>query len=297
MMTPLVSVVVATRNRAASLPEALSVHERCATRLAWELVVVDNGSTDTTAEVLRDFAGTTRIPFRAVFEPRTGLSCARNAGWRAARGELIAFTDDDCYPDVEFVDAIARCFADRHVDYLGGRITLHDPDDAPVTIQLREEPLRIPPRSFVRAGLIHGANMAARRHVLEILGGFDEMLGAGTRFPSEDLDFVSRAAAAGFEGGYDPRPVVAHHHRRSDPGEVEVLRHGYDVGRGAYYAKCLCDPRRRVMLWRWWIRKLPHTIAVALRSPRIRRQLAAELHGAIACVHEQANQRGDGPAR
>ena len=106
MTAPRVSIVLSTRNRAGFLPEALRSHEQIITDVPWELVVVDNGSTDATRQVLREFARTTRITFRTVTESRPGLSCARNTGWRTAEGDLIAFTDDDCYPAADFVTAM-----------------------------------------------------------------------------------------------------------------------------------------------------------------------------------------------
>jgi len=297
MTTPRVSIVISTRNRAAILPAALRAHERIVSALPWELIIVDNGSTDRTPEVLDAFGAATRLMFRTLVEPRPGLSCARNTGWRNAAAELVAFTDDDCYPSAVFVDAIVERFADRRLGYLGGRIVLHDPEDAPVTIQLRDTPHTIAPGSFIAAGLIQGANMAARREVLEAVDGFDELLGAGTPFPSEDVDFVSRASAAGYAGAYDPGPAVEHHHRRRAILELDALRGGYDLGRGAYYAKCLLDPRRRGKAWRPWLEHLLRSAAAAPGSRRARAQLAGELRGAIGYVHARAAQREPGRGR
>ena len=286
-----VSVVLSTRNRATFLPGALQSHERMVTDVPWELVAVDNGSTDGTPEALREFAASTRISFRALTEPRPGLSRARNTGWRAAAGTIVAFTDDDCYPAADFIDMIAACFADPSVGYLGGRIVLHDPADAPVTIQLRDTLLAIAPGSYIPAGLIQGANMAARREVLAALGGFDEMLGAGTPYPCEDIDFVSCASAAGFAGVFDPRPVVAHHHRRRTAQELAALRRSYDVGRGAYYAKCLFDPRRRSIAWRAWLKSLLRNLGAMPRTPGAAAQIVSELRGAIAYAHARSGER------
>ena len=288
MTTPRVSVVIATRNRATFLPEALKAFEGIVTALPWELIVVDNGSTDTTAQVIADFGARTALAFRGLSEPRPAASRARNTGWRAAAGEIIAMTDDDCYPRPDYIDAIDACFANPATGYLGGRIELHDPGDAPVTLQLLDTSVPIRSGGFVRPGLVHGANMAVRRSVLEAIGGFDVALGAGTRFFCEDLDLLSRASAAGFAGGYDPRVVVSHHHRRRDPAGVEALRRDYDYGRGAYFSRCLGDPRRRGELLRWWLRRLPQTLVQLIRYPNVRAMLAAELRGAIACARTQA---------
>jgi GT2 family glycosyltransferase len=108
----------------------------------------------------------------------------------------------------------------------------------------------IPPRSFLRAGVVHGANMAFRREVLQQIGDFDERLGPGAVVYGEELDLLARASAEGFRGAYDPRPVVFHHHRRSSREDVRRLMAIYDLGRGAYYARAVTDPRMcRAFLW------------------------------------------------
>jgi glycosyltransferase involved in cell wall biosynthesis len=252
MVEPKLSVVVCTRNRAGFLPTALSYYEKITASVPWELVVVDNASSDETQSVLRNFGARAAIDFHSVLEPRIGLSRARNTGWQHARGEIIAFTDDDCYPQQDFVDEVWQNFTETPLAYLGGRILLYDPADYPITIQLRDQRLVIDPLTYIHAGLIQGANMAARRDVLQKLGGFDEMLGAGTAFPSEDVDFISRASSAGLTGAYDPRPVVRHHHRRRTKKQVAALRRSYALGRGAYYMKCVLDPLQRSRGMRNW---------------------------------------------
>jgi len=277
---PTLSIVLCTRNRADSLRRSLARYENIAADIGWELIVVDNGSADATSQVLQEFSTKTRIRVRLATEPRAGLSRARNAGWQCASGEIIAFTDDDCYPESGLVTQLWRNFSESEIGYLGGRVLLYDPADFPITIQARHTRLDIAPRSFIPAGLIQGANMAVRREVLRAVGGFDEHLGAGTRFPSEDVDFVSRVSAAGYPGAYDPRPVVFHHHRRRAPKEVNALMRSYDFGRGAYYMKCLLDPSRRfsaLKSWYWSIRgRLRHG------SGMVRESTLHELRGASA---------------
>ena len=212
----------------------------------WEVILVDNGSSDGTPGVLATFAASSGLDVRLVHEAKTGLSAARNAGWRRARGRLVAFTDDDCYPAADYVERIRECFSAGNPGYVGGRVLLFDPRDAPVTIQTLETRMEIAPRSFLRPGLIHGANMTIRRDALERSGGFDERLGAGTAlYCAEDVDMLARVSALGYSGAYDPRPTVYHHHRRAGAEEVARLMTGYDIGRGAYYAKALTDRRLR----------------------------------------------------
>jgi GT2 family glycosyltransferase len=175
---------------------------------------------------------------------------ARNTGWRATSGAIVAFLDDDCYPAPDFLDRIRSCISRDDLGFVGGRVLLYDAADAPVSIQPRNHRVDIPPRSFLPPGFILGANVAFRREVLERLGGFDEKLGPGRLYGADDDDLVARASALGITGAYDPAPVVFHHHRRSKPEEVRALLAGYDMARGAFYAKMLWNPQTRgIYLW------------------------------------------------
>lgn len=279
MTSPNLSVVVCTRNRSAYLFNALLAYEEITTNLAWELVVVDNGSTDSTQQVLNEFISNTSIRAHVISEPRIGVSCARNRGWQYATGEVIAFSDDDCYPQSDFVDAVWSNFIESQVDYLGGRVLLYDQKDLPITIQLCEDRCNFPPRSFIESGLIHGANMAFRRQVLSAVDGFDESFGPGTRLPaSEDTDLITRISAAGSWGVYDPRPVVFHHHRRRTQEQVTALMRSYDIGRGAYYMKSVLDPNRRGQASKQWYWR---TVLPSFRSRRATQKFFYEMVGAI----------------
>ncbi len=244
------SIVVCTRNRGTLLEAALSHFDRVHLPECTELVLVDNGSTDDTPDILERYADR-HARTTVVSAPRKGLAIARNAGIRASSGRIVAFTDDDCYPDPGFAVKTLECFAESNLGYVGGRILLWDKADLPITIQPRSERVAIAPGSFIEPGFIHGANFALRRDVFEAIGPFDERLGAGTPLHcGEDLDQLARASAAGFHGAYDPRILVYHHHRRSSREDGERLMRGYDIGRGAFYAKALRDPRLRCKyLW------------------------------------------------
>lgn len=272
------SIVVSTRNRAGYLAQTLGFYERIATEAAWELIVVDNGSMDNTPEILHRFRAGTRISIRHFNEPHPGASRGRNLGWQFAEGKVIAFTDDDCYPSTDFVDALLANFTLTTIGYLGGRILLFDPHDYPITIQPSESRLVFAPRTFISPGAIQGANMAVRKDVLMALGGFDELLGAGTCFPCEDLDLLTRASFAGFVGVYDPRPVILHHHRRQSREQVQALRRHYDRGVGAYYAKALLTPGQRGKAAYRWCRSTGKSITDKSANGFSGHR---ELHGAI----------------
>lgn len=271
------SVVVCTRGRPAQLRACLDRFRRLAGGADWELVVVNNGSGDGTSDVLRSYAREAPHPLKVLEEPRPGLGGARNRGWRGAAGELIAFTDDDCYPADDYLDRIVGCFEEASLGFVGGRVLLFDPTDFPITIQELDHRVEIEPCAFVPAGLIHGANFAFRREVLEAIGGFDPGFGAGTPFACEDVDAVARAAAAGWWGAYDPGPVVYHHHGRKT-GEALRLRRVYALGRGAYYAKSILEPAMRARYLRRLLR------LVATQSPR---RTVRELRGALAYLRSR----------
>jgi glycosyltransferase involved in cell wall biosynthesis len=148
------SVIICTRNRARQLAAALNSLDCLSTRREWEVVVVDNASTDDTAEVIRQ-AAFRQSRIRYAREERIGLGAARNCGWRQARGRLLAFTDDDCYLTPSYVDAVIHVFEEHpQIGFVGGRILLFDPEDLPLAIDLRLDAVDIAPRKFVPAGAV-----------------------------------------------------------------------------------------------------------------------------------------------
>jgi glycosyltransferase involved in cell wall biosynthesis len=141
------------------------------TSVPWELVVVDNASTDATSEVLRGFARSVSFAVTAVIEPVLGLGRAHNRGWRVAGGEIVAFTDDDCCVLPDFLDEAIDVFADPKIGYCGGRIKVHDTSDHPITTNETSVAQLFPPSTYIAAGAIQGANMIfrARRLTAKIL--------------------------------------------------------------------------------------------------------------------------------
>ena len=269
-----VSIVICTRNRAAHLDGALNALSRVNTERCWEIVLVDNGSTDGTAEKLQEFAQKLDNA-RVVYELCIGLGAARDRGWREAKGRIVSLTDDDCYLAPDYVAQIATAFAEHpDVGVIGGRILLFDPSDAPVTIDERDEPAQLLPRSFLPGGALHGANLSFRRLLLEQVGGIDPCLGAGTPFPCEDIDTVAKILWTGVGARYDPRPTVWHHHRRKAV-DIPALAKGYDRGRGAYYIRFLVRPDTRTTYFRGWMAQ-----AAAGQSVRGLIRLAREMQSA-----------------
>jgi glycosyltransferase involved in cell wall biosynthesis len=237
------SLIIVTRNRCKQLARCLQSVARITFERPWELIIVDS-STDKTASVVQEFIKTAPVPVRYVFEPKSGIGNARNAGLEIARGGIVAFTDDDCYPAPDFLSSVWLAFEDQLIGYICGRIMLHDPEDYPLTINESNVPRTFPARSFIRAGEVMGANMAFRRKVLLDIGGFDPYVRA------EDVDVAGRASAAGWEGRYRPEVVVSHHHGRKE-SDLPSLWKLYATGRGAYYIKLLLNGH-----FRWYLRAL-----------------------------------------
>jgi glycosyltransferase involved in cell wall biosynthesis len=247
-----VSLIIATRDRADSLGATLAAVSRIEDP-DWEVIVVDNGSRDHTTVVLSQFDREGRIPLRLVTEPVEGLGRARNQGVAAASGEVLAFTDDDCYPGPDHLARLRAWFQDAGLGFVGGAVVLHDPADLPIKTLTHGELRRITPGSYLPAGRIIGANMALRRSALERIGGFDPLLTTATVPSGEDLDALGRLAADGWTGVYDPALVVRHHHRIRRSEDIPRIARAYDLGRGAYMLKLMRNPNlRRSMMAHWW---------------------------------------------
>lgn len=233
----------------------------------FELVVVDNGSTDATQTFLQEFKAQADFPVTLCHEPIPGLARGRNAGWRASKGEIVAFTDDDCYVAPDYAEQVVRLFSTSDIAYFGGRILLFDPEDYPITIKLRATEKHFRPGQFVYAGQIQGANFGFTRAALAQSGGFDERLGAGTPFPCEDVEIIGRLSAAGKKGLYSPMPTVSHHHRRRAGADISKLKSQYDAGRGAYYAAMMMTPGMRLRaLIGWASRSMIRSPAATFRE-------------------------------
>jgi glycosyltransferase involved in cell wall biosynthesis len=255
---PEIGLVVCTRNRGEKLEPFFDAIRKINCVCSWELIIVDNGSTDRTGEYLHAFSIDFPGQITVVTEPRTGLGLARNRGWHTSTAPMIAFTDDDCYPDVNFLNDIQAAFADPSLGFAGGRILLYDPSDARITLNELETEKFVNAGDFVASGFIQGANMAFRRQALIDINGFDEALGAGTLFACEDADAVLRVLAAGWGGKHDPRSIVYHHHRRKPGTDLASVWRTYDIGRGAYYMKCILFMPQRWRCAKHWLKSMRH---------------------------------------
>jgi GT2 family glycosyltransferase len=252
---PAVSLIIPTRNRSASLSRTLESLRQLRTCLAWELVIVDNGSTDETRLILKDFVATFSGAVQLVSEPKQGLANAHNAACHMAKSPILVFTDDDCYPSADYLDAVWQCFSeDPRIGFIGGRILQWNKDHCRITIQESVNGVKFAPYSFIPTGVIQGANFACRRDAIEAVGGFDSRFGPGPLFfNAEEVELLARISAAGWAGAYDPRPTVYHDHGRKNGWDEWRVMRSYERGRGGYYAKCLLNRTMRASyLSNWW---------------------------------------------
>jgi cellulose synthase/poly-beta-1,6-N-acetylglucosamine synthase-like glycosyltransferase len=233
-----ISLIISTRDRCQQLVRCFQSIRNITFERPWELIIVDNGSVDETASVVRQFIRSGAVSVVYAFEPKPGKSNALNAAIEIAHGQILVFTDDDCYPAPDFLSRVWSTFEDPSVGYITGCIMLHDPTDYPITINDTTTPLTFPARSFLGVGTVQGANMAFRREVLAAIGGFDPLFGAGSGFAGEDLDAAGRASAIGWKGRYCPEVIVRHHHGRKTT-DIPRLKKFYGMGAGAYHMKLL----------------------------------------------------------
>src|SRR5260370_39707163 len=128
------------------------------------------------------------------------------------------------------------CNEDREVGFVGGRLLLHEPTDRRIPIQDSLEPLSFSAGSFIRPGVIQGANIAYRRAALEGVGGFDPWFGAGAIYSGDETELMARLSAAGWKGAYNPKPVVYHHHGRKSASDEWRVRWWGEPGGGGCVA-------------------------------------------------------------
>jgi len=172
----------------------------------YEVIVVDDGSRDNTADIAAQY------PFRLIRTENHGLSSARNTGCEAATGEIVAYIDDDAYPDPHWLQYLAHTF--MTTDHVGvGGPNLPPPGDGMIADCVAVAPggpihVLISDRE---AEHIPGCNMAFRKAALERVGGFDRKF----RVSGDDVDMCWRLQEQGWTLGFNPAAVVWHHRRNS----------------------------------------------------------------------------------
>ncbi len=216
-----VSVILCTYNRCHSLATALEsvVASHLPDAISWEVLVVDNNSRDKTRDVVEEFCRRYPGRFRYLFEPQQGKSYALNTGIREARGEILAFIDDDVMVDTKWLQNLTAVFQKKEWSGAGGRILPERTFTPPTWLSL-EAKYALAPLAIFDLGLQpgelleapFGTNMAFRREVFEKVGGFRTDLGPrpGSETRSEDTEFGFRALGAGQRLWYEPSAIVYH---------------------------------------------------------------------------------------
>jgi GT2 family glycosyltransferase len=202
---PRVSVVVCSYNGGRTL-------EQCLRSLLaldypeYEVIVVDDGSTDGTRAILARFPAV-----RALHQANRGLSVARNAGLRAATGSIIAYTDSDCFADPNWLTHLVYQFQRSDAAAVGGpNLTPEDGRLAGCVAAAPGQPMHVLESDQV-AEHIPGCNMAFRREALEAINGFDPQY----RKAGDDVDVCWRLQQAGYWITFSPGAFVWHHRRQT----------------------------------------------------------------------------------
>jgi len=258
-----VSVILCTYNRCQILPKTLEslAASRLAQSVEWEVVVVDNNSTDRTREVVESFYRQFPGRFRYVFEPRPGKSFALNTGIRQARGEVLAFLDDDVTVDPSWLENLTASLQGLGWAGTGGRTLLAEPFEPPPWLALG--------KPYHMGGVLaamydlgdqaceigatwapYGVNMAFKREMFAKYGLFRTDLGPSPNRkvprPNEDTEFGRRLMARGERLRYEPSAIVYHPVPRERVRKDYFLTWWFDYGRALIREKGESPPVWRI---------------------------------------------------
>jgi GT2 family glycosyltransferase len=202
---PRISVVVCSFNGGRTIRDTLEALQRV-DYPDYEVIVINDGSTDDTPRIAREFG------VRLISTENRGLSSARNTGWQQATGEIVAYIDDDAYPDPHWLKYLAATFLTTSYVGVGGP-NLAPADDGWIADCVANAPGG-PVHVLVsdrEAEHIPGCNMAFRREALEAVGGFDPRY----RAAGDDVDICWRLQERGWTIGFSAAAMVWHHRRNS----------------------------------------------------------------------------------
>jgi glycosyltransferase involved in cell wall biosynthesis len=238
MSTPLVTVAVLTYNRSRLLRETLAgmVRQNYPSG-SWELIVVDNNSTDDTKDAVASFHLEAQAP-RLVVETRQGLDHGRNRAIEEARGEVLVLADDDILVGPDWLAQLVAPFASdsaHRIGVVGGEVVPVFPDGVPAwlagahrPLAFRREPGPLPPGQAPM-----GANFAFPRWVFERLGRFDTDLDrqGASLFGGGDSEMIRRVRAAGLEAWFAPGARALHQMTAERLTFGYAMRHAFDSAR------------------------------------------------------------------
>jgi glycosyltransferase involved in cell wall biosynthesis len=240
------SVIVCTRNRAMRLRHFLQVMTtvEVPTGVSWELLVVDNASTDLTSVLIKEEIARRRLPIVDLKEPVPGKSRALNSALMAAQGELVVFTDDDTEPRSSWLRAYLHCAKQYNKVYgFAGRILPKWDGFVPQWFKTHRDNGVLRSLAHIRdlgdnicylpeGSVPGGANAALRRSAIERMGEFRVDLGPGTSNPcAEDMEYMRRLIEQGERFLYVPEATAYHLNDSGKLTESYALRWAYDVAR------------------------------------------------------------------
>ncbi|MGB8191030.1 MAG: glycosyltransferase [Chitinophagaceae bacterium] len=273
---PTATIAICTRNRTDDLKRCLEALLKLPDD-GQDILVVDNSpSTDETKQLVASYPSV-----NYVLEKRPGLDFARNTALKEARGEVVAFIDDDAVPDANWLRALLKNFNSTQVMCVTGMtMPLELETDgqeafenySPFGKGFRRRIFSSETHNPLATGQIGaGANMAFRKSVLQAVGKFDEALDAGT--PTEsggDHEFFARVLLAGYHIIYEPEALNWHRHRRSMRDTIKVIR-GYGIGVYAYWTRLLLvegQPGVLKFTYGWFLgEQLPNAFRSMVKKP------------------------------
>jgi O-antigen biosynthesis protein len=205
---PRISVIVCSHNGSRTIRDCCDGLQKIEYS-NYEVIIVDDGSTDQTASIADEYG------FKVIRTPNRGLSNARNTGLIAATGEIVAYIDDDAYPDPHWLTYLVSTFlnpASKNFAGVGGP-NIAPADDGPIAECVAHSPggpihVLLTNR---KAEHIPGCNMAFRTAALRAIGGFDPQFWVA----GDDVDVCWRLQRHGWSLGFSPSAVVWHHRRNS----------------------------------------------------------------------------------
>jgi len=213
-----ISVVICTYNRSKRLRNTLNslFEQKVDNETQWEIVVIDNNSSDDTYDVVRNL--NSKIPITYAREEEQGLSHARNRGIKEAKGKYIAFIDDDALAGSNWIRALHETFKNFDCDAVGGRTYLKPMKKLPgwltkdlwgflACLDYGDQPFQIDRRQF-----IYGTNMAFPREIFNKLGYFNTELGRTGYVPTggEESELLGRIFSYSGKAYYQPKAEVYH---------------------------------------------------------------------------------------
>ncbi len=217
----MITILICTYNRCESLRETLVSILNLETnpKIKYEVLVMDNNSTDKTKEVVGNFSEKFEVPLRYILETRQGKSWALNTGIKEAKGDIIAFTDDDVIVDKAWLSEIHKAFVEHKCDGLGGKVWPRWEITPPAWLDKKLwGPLALIDHSDKAFYMTDkdlefvGANCVYKKELFEKFGGYQTGLGpSGERlFRGEDTEVYQRFLAKQCKLLYSPDVVVEH---------------------------------------------------------------------------------------